>query len=437
VVLPADRFLAGVASDDAGLAAWFEQHKADYRTPETANLQYVEISLDDLAQSVQVTEEGLRGYYEESVERYRVPERRRVRHILVTGDEAAAQAAYERAVAGEDFASLAQELSQDPGSAAQGGDLGWADRDTFVGPFADAAWSMQEGEIKGPVQTQFGWHVLKLEGIESSATPSFEEMRPQLEAEYRRTESEKLFGDLQEQLDTEAFEAGGDLQRVADSLALDIRSAEGFTRQGGALGNSPELIEAVFDPEVLNGSQLRTVEIAPGRVVALKVVAHQPPRDRPLEEVRDQVAAAYAVEQARMAAGQRAAALAEELSGGADWDTVAGQWIPKDVTDPSSARLRFIRRSEPAVPPAVSAAAFRAVEPEGKPVYGTAILASGDAAVWTVTYVRPGSPATLSPAQRAAALNEARDQARFRDAAAYLAKLRADAEVEVNPQLFQ
>jgi peptidyl-prolyl cis-trans isomerase D len=296
---------------------------------------------------------------------------------------------------------------------------------------------MTEGEIKGPVRTQFGWHVLKLEGIESSATPSFEELRPQLEAEYRRTESEKLFGDLQEQLDTEAFEAGGDLQRVADSLALDVRSVEGFTRQGGSLGNSPELVQAVFDPEVLNGSQLRTVEVAPGRVVALKVVAHQPPRDRPLEEVRDPVLAAYAVEQARKITAERAAALAQQLRDGADWDSVARQWIPKDVTDPSSASLRFIRRGEPAVPPAVSSAAFKASPPEGKPVYGTATLASGDAAVWTVTYVRPGSPATLTPAQRAAALNEARDQARFRDAAVYLAKLRADAEVEVNPQLFQ
>jgi len=443
VVLPTDRFLADVKPDDAALAAWYEEHKGDYRTAEQANLQYVEISLDDLAQSVQVTEDELRAYYEGSLERYRAPERRRVRHILIAseGDDAAAearaQAAYDRAVAGEDFAALAGELSQDPGSAPQGGDLGWADRETFVGPFADAAWSMTEGEIKGPVRTQFGWHVLKLEGIESSATPSFEELRPQLEAEYRRTESEKLFGDLQEQLDTEAFEAGGDLQRVADSLALDVRSVEGFTRQGGALGNSPELVEAVFDPEVLNGSQLRTVEVAPGRVVALKVVAHQPPRDRPLQEVRDQVLAAYAVEQARKITAERAASLAQALRDGADWDSIARQWIPKDVTDPSSASLRFIRRGEPAVPPAVSNAAFKASPPEGKPVYGTATLASGDTAVWTVTYVRPGSPATLTPAQRAAALNEARDQARFRDAAVYLAKLRADAEVEVNPQLFQ
>jgi len=443
VVLPADRFIADVKPEEAALAAWYEEHKADYRTAERANLQYVEISLDDLAESVQVTDEALHGYYDDNIDRYRAPERRRVRHILIasTGDdaaaEAAAKAAYDRAVAGEDFATLAADLSQDPGSAAQGGDLGWADRETFVGPFGDAAWSMKEGEIAGPVRTQFGWHVLKLEGIEASATPSFEEMRPQLETEYRRAESEKLFGDLQEQLDTQAFEASGDLQRVADALALDIRSVEGFTRQGGALGNAPELIAAVFDPEVVNGSQLRTVEIAPGQVIALKVVAHDPPRDRPLDEVRDQVAAAYALEQARKLAGERATALVAELRAGADWNGAAEQWIPKDVTDPSSARLRFIRRDAPAVPPGIVTAAFKAGEPDGQPLYGTATLATGDAAVWTVTYVRPGSPSTLSPAQRVAALRETREQYSFRDTSAYIAQLRSEAEVEVNPQLFQ
>lgn len=443
-VLPVERFVADVAPDEAALAAWYEQHKADYRSEERANLQYVEISLDDLASSVTVTEEALLAYYDDNQARYVAPERRRIRHILIAaGDdaaaaEAAAKAAYERAMAGEDFGKLASELSQDPGSAASGGDLGWQDKDAFVGPFADAAWSMQEGEIKGPVRSQFGWHVIKVEGIEPSEKRSFEEVRPELEFEYRRTESERLFGDLQEQLDTEAFEASGDLQRVADSLALDIRSVDGFTRAGGgSLGGSPELIAAVFEPEVLNGSQLRTVEIAPGRVVALKVVAHEPPRDQPLDEVREQVTAAYKAEKAREMAGQRAAQLVQELQAGADWNAIAKSWIPAGATEPTSATLRFIQRGEPAVPPSIAGAAFKAPAPEGGPTYGTATLGSGDAAIWTVTYVKPGSPASLSPAQRAEALRTAREQSSIRDAAVYVAKLRSSADVKVNPQLFQ
>jgi peptidyl-prolyl cis-trans isomerase D len=445
VVLPAERFVDDVTVDEAGLAAWYEQHREDYRSEERVNLQYVEIDLDGLAQSVNVDEAALRAFYEDNLQRYEAQERRRLRHILITADgddaaaEAAAQAAYQRATAGEDFGKLAAELSQDPGSAAQGGDLGWQDRDALVKSFADAAWALQPGGISEPVRSEFGWHVIKLDEVEAGHTRSFEEARAELEPEYRRVESEKLFGDLQEQLDTEAFEAAGDLQRVAGSMALDVRSVDGFTRAGGGpLGRTPELIRVVFEPEVLNGSQLRTVEVAPGRVVALKVVAHEPPRDRPLEEVREQATAAYRAALAREAAGRRAAALAEELRAGASWREVAQPWIPAGAGQPTSAVLRFIRRDEAAVPPSVSAAAFTAPEPAGgAPVFGTAALGTGDAVVWTVTYVRPGSPAALSPAQRAQALRDARDRMALRDASAYVEQLRAGAEVKVNPQLLQ
>lgn len=443
-VLPAERFLSEVQPDVAGLAAWYEQHKDAYRTEERVNLQYVEIDLEGLADTVSVDEEKLRSYYEDNRDRYTTTERRRLRHILIasSGDgaaaEAAAKTAYDRAAAGEDFAKLAAELSQDPGSASQGGDLGWQERDGLVKPFADAAWSLKPGEISAPVQTEFGWHVIKLDAVEPGATRSFEEVRAELEPEYRRTEAEKLFGDMQEQLDTVAFEAAGDLARVAETLALDVSSVDGFTRAGGGvLGNSPDLLRTVFDPEVLTGSQLRTVEVAPGRVIAFKVVAYEPPRDRPLEEVQEQAMAAYRKDLAAEAATRRAAALADELRGGADWREATRPWIPAGVTEPTSTTPRFIRRGEAAVPAPVSEAAFKAGEPAGAPLYGTTALDSGDAVVWTVTYVRPGSPGALAPAQRVAALRDAREWSAYRDASVYVAKLRAGAEVQVNPQLFQ
>jgi len=440
-VLPAGRFLSDVQAEEAGLAAWYEQHKDAYRTEERVNLQYVAIDLEGLAEDVSVDEEKLRGYYEDNLDRYTTTERRQLRHILIAsgvGAEEAARAAHDRAAAGEDFAKLAAELSQDPGSASQGGDLGWQERDGLVKPFADAAWSLKPGEISPPVETEFGWHVIKLETVEPGTTRSFEEVRAELEPEYRRVEAEKLFGDMQEQLDTVAFEAGGDLARVAETLALDVRTVDGFTRAGGGvLGNSPDLLRTVFDPEVLTGSQLRTVEVAPGRVIAFKVVAYEPPRDRPLEEVQERAMAAYRQDLATEAAVRRAAALADELRGGADWSEVTRPWVPAGVTEPTSTTLRFIRRGEAAVPAPVSDAAFKAGQPAGAPLYGTTALESGDAVVWTVTYVRPGSPGALAPAQRAAALREAREWSAYRDASVYVAKLRAEAEVQVNPQLFQ
>jgi peptidyl-prolyl cis-trans isomerase D len=299
-------------------------------------------------------------------------------------------------------------------------------------------WSLKPGDISAPVRTEFGWHVIRLDGVEAGEVRSFEEVRGEIEPEYRRFESERLFGDLQDQLDTDAFEASGDLQRVAEALALEIRTQDGFTRAGGgALGNSTALVDAVFEPDVLSGSQLRTIELEPGRVVAIKVVAHEPPREKPLDEVRADVSAALAAESARQATAVRAAALVEELRGGGSWAATAKPWIPAEATDPTSATLRFVSRGEAAVPAEITAAAFKAGQPAGKPLYGTTTLASGDTAVWTVTYVKPGSPATLSPAERAQAMRTARERASFQDASVYVTALRSKAEVKVNPQLFE
>jgi peptidyl-prolyl cis-trans isomerase D len=444
VVVPAASFMGEASPDEAAIADYYARNKANYQTEESANLQYVELSLADLSADVTVTEDALRAFYEDNLDRYTSIERRRASHILITStgddaaDEAKARAAYDRAVAGEDFARLAAELSQDPGSAQQGGDLGWAERGNFVAPFADAVWSLKPGDISAPVRTEFGWHVIKLDGVEAGEVRSFEEVRGEIEPEYRRFESERLFGDLQDQLDTDAFEAGGDLQRVAEALALEIRSQDGFTRAGGgALGSPAALVNAVFEPDVLSGSQLRTVELAPGRVVAIKVVAHEPPREKPLDEVRAEVVAALVGEASSQAAARRAEALVGELRAGAEWGSLAKPWIPAEATDPTSAVLRFINRNEAAVPAEIVASTFQAGEPAGKPLYGATALASGDTAVWTVTYVKPGSVAPLSPAQRAQAMREARDRASFQDASVYVTALRSKAEVKVNPQLFE
>ena len=445
IVLPAAGFVDEVTVDEAALTQYYEEHKADYRTPEQANLQYVELDLANVRNEVDASEEKLLAYYEENVERYRSLERRRVSHILITpdGDEAAARAkaqeAFDRAAAGEDFAALARELSQDPGSASAGGDLGWADRATYVEPFAEAAWGAQPGEIVGPVETQFGWHVIKVDEVEAGEQRSFDEVRPELEAEYRDVEAERLYADEQEQLDTMAFEAGGDLAQVAQDLALQVRTVEGFTRQGGGgFGNVPQLVEAVFDPQVLAGTQLATLEIAPGRTVSVKVVAYEPPRERPLGEVRDQVQAALVQELARGRAAEQAGALVAALRGGeTSWDDAAARWSGAGDAAGGQPKLGFVGRRDPAVPPALADAAFRAPAPIESRTYGTAELGNGDVAVFAVAAVRPGSPARLSPAERAQALRETRDRIAMQDAATYVSRLRAGAEVEVNQQLFE
>jgi peptidyl-prolyl cis-trans isomerase D len=437
-VVPGAAFTDAVMLDEAAIAAWYEEHKDRYLSEERADVVWVEITIDELAAGVQVDEAQLRQHYEESRARYTTAGRRRARHILIEAGadpaaaEAKAKAVYDRAAAGEDFARLARELSDDPGSKDSGGDLGMAERGDFVAEFADAVWSMKAGEIRGPVKSPFGWHVIRLEeAAEESARP-FEEVRAELEQDLRRSEVEKAFGDRQEELDTLAFEAAGNIETVASKMGLGIRGMAGFTRAGGGeLGSLPAVINAVFSAETLAGRELRAVEVAPGRVIALGVTAHQPAVSRPLEEVRPLVTSAARLEQAQKLAAQRADNIAKELESGAAWDDATGG------SQSAGRGLALVRRDDRQVPSEIAAAAFRAPVQQAKPSYGTAALARGDAAVWRVTAVRPGSLAALSPAEREQEAQAARERAELADAAVYVTSMRANAEVDVNPQLFQ
>jgi peptidyl-prolyl cis-trans isomerase D len=437
-VVPGTAFTNAVTLDEAAIAAFYEAHKDRYMTEERADVAWIELNIDQLAAAVTIDEAQLRQFYEEHQARYTTAGRRRARHILIEagGDAAAAEAraraAYQRAKSGEDFAKLAQELSDDPGSKQQGGDLGFAERSDFVAAFADAVWDMQPGEIRGPVKSDFGWHVIKLEEIAAEQTRSFEEMRAELESELRRSEVEKAYGDRQEELDTLAFEAAGDIESVASKMNLPVRRVAGFTRAGGGeLGSSRALIEAVFAADTLAGRELRTVELAPGRVVALGVTSHAPAVPRTLDDVRLLIVNAARLEQAQKLAAEKAAAVVNELQSGADWDQATKAW------QGMGGALRLARRDDPQIPPEVSAAAFRAPAPQGKPSYGTTILASGDSAIWRVTATRPGALAALSPEERGEQDQQARQRSEYTDAAVYVTAMRANAEVDVNPQLFE
>jgi peptidyl-prolyl cis-trans isomerase D len=440
VTLPASEFESEVRLDDAAIAAWYEANKARYMTDEQATVDYVELDIEAFAARADVSEVSLGAYYVDNMARYTQPGRRRARHILFAAgeDDGAAEAkakrAYERAKAGEDFAALARELSEDPGSKESGGDLGEAERADFVGPFGDAVWDMEPGEIRGPVKTEFGWHVIKLESAAPEATRSFDEVRAELESEYRHNQVEQAFGDAQEELDTAAFEAQGDIGAVAGKLNLPVKRIETYTRAGSAeLGASEKVTEAVFSPEVLAGRELRTVELSPGKVVALGASGHEPARAKPLEEVRAQVVESARLEAAGKLAAARAAELAAGLREGAAWAPTVARWTGEATTQAP----RPVGRQDPAVPAEIREAAFRAPGPAGEARYGTATLANGDAVVWTVTSATPGELAAAGSDARRQAHDEARDRQAMSDANVYIATMRARSDIDVNPQLFE
>jgi peptidyl-prolyl cis-trans isomerase D len=438
--LAAAKYEAGVAPDDAALKAFFEAHKSDYMTPETVNLRYVELSLAQLAGAVKVDDAQLKAYYEEqkakTPESFVQGEQRRVRHILLAVNDpkedaavkAKAEGILKRAQAGEDFAKLAKEFSQDPGSAAQGGDLGWAERKVYVGPFGDAAFGMKVDEIKGPIKTQFGYHILKLDGIQPTKVKTFDESKADLETEYKRSEAERLFNNAQDQLADAALQNATDLDVVARKAGLKVQEIENFSRKdgGGALGNVPAVTEAAFSQDVLDGRLSPIVEVEKGRGVVLRATDHKLPQQKPLEAVRTEVLAAWKKQRGVELAAAAAADAVKRLNAGESWDGVVKS-LGATVQAP-----KFIARSEADVPLEIRTAAFNAPKPAQKPIFENVRLPNGDAAVFAFSAVRedPNS-ATLKEAdmRRQYAARIASGEAQ-----SYAAAARADATVTLNPQ---
>ncbi len=440
MTLAASKYAADAVPDEAAVKAYYEAHKSEYMTPETVNLRYVELSLADLSSKVSVDDAQLKAYYDEqkakTPERFSQAEQRRVSHILLAVNDpkedaavkAKADGILKRAQAGEDFSKLAKEFSQDPGSANQGGDLGWSERKIFVGPFADVAFSMKVDEIKGPVKTQFGYHILKLVGIQPPSVKTFDAAKAELETEYQRNEAERLFNNAQDQLADAALQNATDIEVVAKKAGLAVQEIANFSRHdgGGALGKVPAVIEAAFSPDVLDGRLSPIVEVEKGRGVVLKATDHKVPQQRPLEAVRAEVVAAWKKQRGVELAQVAAAESVKRLNAGESLETVA-----KSLAVPLQAP-KFISRSDRDLPSEVGTALFSAPKPAQKPIYENVALANGDAAVLAFSAVREDP--------NAAAIQEADMRRQYAgrmasgEAQSYAAAARADANVTLNPK---
>src|SRR5882762_1478192 len=443
VAFSADKYASQATPDDAAVKTYYDAHKSAYMTPETVDLRYLEISLSQLASKVSVDDAQLKTYYDEqkvkTPERFTAAEQRRVSHILLPvanpKDDAAvkakAEGIFKRAQAGEDFAALAKQFSQDPGSAQQGGDLGWSERKVWVAPFAEAAYSMKVDEIRGPVKTQFGYHILKLVGIRPAAVKTFEQSKPELETEYRRNEAERLFNNAQDQLADAALQNTTDIDVVARKAGLTVHDIPNFSRTdgGGDLDKAAPVLAAAFTQDVLDGRLSPMVEVEKGRGVVLRATDHKLPQQKTLDAVRTDLVAAWKKQRGAELAAAAAADAVKRLSAGEGWDAVA-----KSL---GSAALpaKFITRSDQEVPLEIRTTAFGQPKPAGKPIYSDTRLANGDAAVIALSAVReaPGDPKVedLGLRQQFAA------QVASTEAQGYAAAARADAKVTLNPQAIE
>lgn len=443
-LIPTAEFAATVAITDEQIQKWYEENKANYLLPESVDLQYVELTRAKAEAGVTVTEQALKEYYEQTKERFESPERRRGRHILITTgdgvDEEAARKKVEeltaKAKAGGDFAQLAKDNSKDPGSAQQGGDLGWAQRGMFVGPFEEALFGMAAGEIRGPVKSQFGYHVLKLEEIESGHVQSFEEARAEVEAEYRKNGAQTIFYDESQKLADLAFSSLTELDSVAKSMGLQVRTLNGFTREGGGeLGPDPGAIEAAFSEDVLERRQNSPlVTIGEDRALVLRVTQHKPAEPRPLDAVRAQIREQLKTQRMREAAAAKGAFALARLQKGEAWAGVTA------ASHLSAVGKRFMTRQDAVVPPAVLRTVFTAPSTQissAKPYYGGVTTDDGNYVVYAITQVRNADPATEAATEKNARKRREEGQHGSQEFAAYIGEAERNTKIEKNDKLFE
>lgn len=437
LVLNADRFATGAKVDEAAVEAYYKAHQPQYMTLESDHIEYAELRLDVLAAQQAVNEADLKAAYEKAKSRLLVPEKRHAHHILVTGkDDAAAlalaQQVLAQAKAGKDFGELAKQYSQDPGSAKNGGDLGWAERSSFVAPFADALFGMSVGEIKGPVKTQYGYHIIRLDEVQAGKGKSFEEARADLEAQLRRDRATDRFGEVQEQLQAKLADPGADLNVLSQEYHLQHGDIPSFLKgAGGApLGAAPQLQQVLFaEPPLAAGRIAGPVVVGDDRLVVAKVLEHRAPQPKPLTEVRESIVAAITKEEGSQAALKAAEAARDKLQSGTPFEAVAQEL--KVSAEPA----HFIGRRDPSVPAQVREAVFAMPAPAGTPTVRALTMSDGNVAVIEVSTVR----AATAPDQKALqerGVREAQNQAQ-NEVMAYVEEVRRTAEVKKNPKAFE
>ena len=443
-LIAAADFAGSTTITDEQVKKWYDENRQSYMLPETVNLQYVELTRAQAESTIEVTEPALKEYYEQVKERFTTQEERHGRHILIQVgdgmDDAAAQKKAEeltaKAKAGADFAQLAKENSKDAGSAQQGGDLGLATRDVFVGPFGDALFSMSAGEIRGPVKSEFGYHVIKLEQIQPGHVKTFEEAHAELEADYRKERAQNIFYDQSQKLADLAFAALTELDSVAKQMNLQVRTVNGFTREGGGeFGQEPSVIDAAFSEDVLERRQNSPlVTVGEDRALVLRVADHKAAEPRPLETVSAQIREQLKAQRMREAAAAQGAFAMARLQKGEPWAAVTS------ALHLGAVGKRFMGRQDGVAPAAIVRAAFTAPNTEiseAKPYFGGVTTDDGNYAVYAVTQVRNADPSKEAANEKNNRRRRAEVQAGNEEFSAYLGEAERTTKIIKNDKLFE
>lgn len=433
-VFRAQDYAGTVAPTAEQLKAWYEQHSEQFQIPEQAKVEYIVLSLQKLAEGIQPTEDELKAYYEQNLARFKTAERRRASHILVTVAKDAPSAQREAAKAKAEkllqdvranpakFAEIAKANSQDPGSAASGGDLGTFGRGAMVKPFEDAVYQLKQGEISNLVETDFGYHIILVTEVHAAETQALQAVREEVLDQVKNEKANKLFSEQADVLTNTVFDQSDSLKPAADKLKLAIQTAEHVMRQGNpSLGaesplNTPRLLSAVFSDEAIKSKRnTEAIQVEPGVLVAARIQTYQPTSRQSFEQaetlVRQQVIAEAAYAQAKKAGQDKLAEL---------------QKSPDAAGFAAAQRVSFVN---PQGLPTVALTEIMKANVSKLPVVVGVVLPGEGYALYKIGKVQ--QPENVDTARRAAEaqqLLQATAKAEFR---AYLASLRARTKVKI------
>jgi len=297
-------YAAKLNPTDADLEQFYKANANLFQAPEQANIEYVLFDVETIKKSIVVAEADLKSYYDQNVQRLSGKEERRASHILIASPKSAPEADRQKAKSRanelaaqvkkspDSFADVARKNSQDPGSAPAGGDLDFFARDAMVKPFSDAAFAMKKGDVSDVVESEFGYHIIRLTDIKAPQQRSFEEMKPELEADIKKQQAQKKFTETAEGFTNSVYEQADSLKPTADRLKLEIKTATGITRSptpgaSGALANA-KFLNAIFAADTIDKKRnTEAVEVASNQLISGRITQYTAARTRPLAEVKE------------------------------------------------------------------------------------------------------------------------------------------------------
>ena len=421
---------AAVKVSDDEVKAYYDEHAKEFMTPDQVVIDYIELKKSAFFDQVAVKDDELQALYQKEIAN--LAEQRRAAHILIEVNDkvsdAQAKAKIEdiqqRLAKGESFEALAKEFSQDPGSAANGGDLGFAGPGVYDPTFETAVYALKKDQVSEPVRTSFGYHLIKLLGVEAPEVPSFASLKDKLTRDLKTQQVERRFVDATKQLEDSAFEAS-DLAQPAQELNLTVHTSAPFGREGGeGIAANRAVVQAAFSTEVMDeGANSTALELDPETVVVLRVKEHRKPEQLPLEAVASSIHAHLIKEQAAAAAKAKAEGIIKDLRDGklALNQPVAGQSWKVDEA---------VTRGQDGIDPVVLQAVFRMPKPaaKDKPTFSTVSLADGTVVVLRLNGVNDDAKPTDD--EKASYRRFLASRSGQQDFAAYRKQLENEAKVE-------